>query len=166
MLWLNTNNTCVLIEKVLVVPMLAPRSYTREDVVELQCHGGDICVRRILQLCLEAGARLAQPGQLWNTPPARRWAGSFCLPRARWKPKKVHLTWFSFSLPIELRRGGSFPQHKYLASVDPKDRAQEQPQRELHWACEIYSRQLRSDDVLWSRITFPSRFVNTPHDVP
>jgi hypothetical protein len=46
------------------VPMLAPRSYTREDVVELQCHGGDVCVRRALQLCLEAGARLAQPGLL------------------------------------------------------------------------------------------------------
>lgn len=48
----------------LVVPMLAPRSYTREDVVEVQCHGGDVCARRVLQLCLEAGARLAQPGQL------------------------------------------------------------------------------------------------------
>lgn len=45
-----------------MLPMLAPRSYTREDVVELQCHGGDVCVRRVLQLCLEAGARLAQPG--------------------------------------------------------------------------------------------------------
>ncbi|CAK9213220.1 unnamed protein product [Sphagnum jensenii] len=43
--------------------MLAPRSYTREDVVEVQCHGGDVCVRRVLQLCLEAGARLAQPGE-------------------------------------------------------------------------------------------------------
>lgn len=47
-----------------MVPMLAPRSYTREDVVELQCHGGDVCVRRVLQICLEAGARLAQPGLL------------------------------------------------------------------------------------------------------
>lgn len=52
-----------LIDEVLVVPMLAPRSYTREDVVEFQCHGGDVCVRRVLQLCLEAGARLAQPGE-------------------------------------------------------------------------------------------------------
>eukprot|EP00850_Spirogloea_muscicola_P007132 SM000035S13112 [mRNA] locus=s35:492809:496710:+ [translate_table: standard] len=43
--------------------MLAPRSYTREDVVELQCHGGAVCVRRILQACLDAGARLAQPGE-------------------------------------------------------------------------------------------------------
>jgi tRNA modification GTPase len=54
--------------QVLVVPMLAPRSYTREDVVELQCHGGDVCVRRALQLCLEAGARLAQPGLSITSP--------------------------------------------------------------------------------------------------
>jgi tRNA modification GTPase len=50
--------------KVLVVPMLAPRSYTREDVVELQCHGNDLCLRRVLRACLEAGARLADPGKL------------------------------------------------------------------------------------------------------
>lgn len=50
--------------KVLVVPMLAPRSYTWEDVVELQCHGNDLCLRRVLRACLEAGARLADPGQL------------------------------------------------------------------------------------------------------
>ena len=44
--------------------MLAPRSYTREDVVELQCHGSEVCLRRVLRACLEAGARLADPGQL------------------------------------------------------------------------------------------------------
>uniref|UniRef100_M8BFL5 tRNA modification GTPase mnmE n=1 Tax=Aegilops tauschii TaxID=37682 RepID=M8BFL5_AEGTA len=43
--------------------MLAPRSYTREDVVELQCHGNDLCLRRVLRACLEAGARLADPGE-------------------------------------------------------------------------------------------------------
>lgn len=47
--------------------MLAPRSYTREDVVELQCHGSDLCLRRVLRACLEAGARLADPGQLLLT---------------------------------------------------------------------------------------------------
>ncbi|KAL3690691.1 hypothetical protein R1sor_004342 [Riccia sorocarpa] len=52
-----------IIDEVLVVPMLAPRSYTREDVVELQCHGGSICVHRVLQLCLQSGARLAKPGE-------------------------------------------------------------------------------------------------------
>ncbi|HEY9617897.1 MAG TPA: tRNA uridine-5-carboxymethylaminomethyl(34) synthesis GTPase MnmE, partial [Microcoleaceae cyanobacterium] len=42
---------------------LAPRSYTREDVVELHCHGGIMVVQQVLQLCLEQGARLAQPGE-------------------------------------------------------------------------------------------------------
>lgn len=46
------------------MPMLAPKSYTREDVVELQCHGSEVCLRRVLKACLEAGARLAEPGWL------------------------------------------------------------------------------------------------------
>lgn len=50
--------------QVLAVPMLAPRSYTREDVVELQCHGTEVCLRRVLRACIEAGARLAEPGCL------------------------------------------------------------------------------------------------------
>lgn len=44
--------------------MLSPKSYTREDVVELQCHGNEVCLRRVLRACLEAGARLAEPGCL------------------------------------------------------------------------------------------------------
>ncbi|KAL9446784.1 hypothetical protein AB3S75_014446 [Citrus x aurantiifolia] len=51
------------VDEVLAVPMLAPRSYTREDVVELQCHGSEVCLRRVLRACLEAGATLAQPGE-------------------------------------------------------------------------------------------------------
>eukprot|EP00899_Mesostigma_viride_P013598 jgi/Mesvir1/22239/Mv07734-RA.1 len=51
------------VDEVLVVAMLAPRSYTREDVVELQCHGGLVCVRSVLDACLQAGARLARPGE-------------------------------------------------------------------------------------------------------
>ncbi|XP_031256487.1 uncharacterized protein LOC116114480 [Pistacia vera] len=51
------------VDEVLAVPMLAPRSYTREDVVELQCHGSDVCLRRVLRACLEAGASLAEPGE-------------------------------------------------------------------------------------------------------
>ncbi|KAK7311603.1 hypothetical protein RJT34_09854 [Clitoria ternatea] len=51
------------IDEVLAVPMLAPRSYTREDVVELQCHGSEVCLRRVLRTCLEAGATLARPGE-------------------------------------------------------------------------------------------------------
>lgn len=51
------------IDEVLAVPMLAPRSYTREDVVELQCHGTQVCLNRVLRACVEAGARLAEPGE-------------------------------------------------------------------------------------------------------
>ncbi len=54
--------TGVVIDEALLLMMLAPRSYTREDVVEFHCHGGIICVQQVLQLCLAAGANLAQPG--------------------------------------------------------------------------------------------------------
>ena len=43
--------------------MQAPRSYTAEDVVELQCHGGPVCAGRILDLCLALGARRARNGE-------------------------------------------------------------------------------------------------------
>jgi tRNA modification GTPase len=51
------------VDEALLLLMLAPRSYTREDVVEFHCHGGIIAVQQVLQLCLEQGARLAQPGE-------------------------------------------------------------------------------------------------------
>jgi len=51
------------LDEVLVVAMHAPRSYTGEDVVEVQCHGGFLMVQRILQVVLAAGARLADPGE-------------------------------------------------------------------------------------------------------
>ncbi|KDP32699.1 hypothetical protein JCGZ_11991 [Jatropha curcas] len=51
------------IDEVLALPMLAPRSYTCEDVVELQCHGSEVCLTRVLRACLQAGARLAEPGE-------------------------------------------------------------------------------------------------------
>ncbi len=54
--------TDVVVDEALLLMMLAPRSYTREDVVEFHCHGGTICVQQVLQLCLTAGANLAQPG--------------------------------------------------------------------------------------------------------
>ncbi len=52
-----------LIDEALMLLMLAPRSYTREDVVEFHCHGGIISVQQVLQLCVEQGAKLAQPGE-------------------------------------------------------------------------------------------------------
>ena len=51
------------IDEALLLLMQAPRSYTREDVVEFHCHGGIMAVQQVLQLCLEQGARLAQPGE-------------------------------------------------------------------------------------------------------
>ena len=51
------------IDEALVSVMHAPHSYTREDVVEINCHGGMIAVRRVLQLLLAQGARLAHPGE-------------------------------------------------------------------------------------------------------
>jgi tRNA modification GTPase len=51
------------IDEVLAVVMRAPRSYTREDVVEIHCHGGMAPLGRILELVLMGGARLAEPGE-------------------------------------------------------------------------------------------------------
>ena len=52
-----------IIDEALLLLMLAPRSYTCENVVEFHCHGGIIPVQQVLQLCLELGARLAEPGE-------------------------------------------------------------------------------------------------------
>jgi tRNA modification GTPase len=52
-----------LIDQVLLAVMRAPRTYTKEDTVEINCHGGMLTVRSILALCLQAGARLAEPGE-------------------------------------------------------------------------------------------------------
>lgn len=51
------------IDEVLVGIMRAPRSYTREDVIEINCHGGWVAVSRVLEAVLRAGARLAEPGE-------------------------------------------------------------------------------------------------------
>jgi len=51
------------VDEALLLLMLAPRSYTREDVVEFHCHGGLMAVQQVLQLCLNQGARLAEPGE-------------------------------------------------------------------------------------------------------
>jgi tRNA modification GTPase len=52
-----------IVDEALLLLMKAPRSYTREDVVEFHCHGGIMPVQQVLQLCLAEGARLAQPGE-------------------------------------------------------------------------------------------------------
>lgn len=50
-------------EEVMVSVMKGPRTFTREDVVEINCHGGIVSVNRVLQLALNAGAELAEPGE-------------------------------------------------------------------------------------------------------
>lgn len=61
--YIHHPETQQLIDEALLLIMLSPRSYTREDVVEFHCHGGIMAVQQVLQLCLAAGARLAQPGE-------------------------------------------------------------------------------------------------------
>ncbi len=51
------------IDEVLACYMAAPHTYTREDVVEIDCHGGPMPLQRILELALRCGARLANPGE-------------------------------------------------------------------------------------------------------
>ncbi|AJD93010.1 tRNA modification GTPase [Jeotgalibacillus malaysiensis] len=51
------------IEEVMVSVMKGPKTFTREDVVEINCHGGVVSVNRVLQLLLREGARLAEPGE-------------------------------------------------------------------------------------------------------
>ena len=51
------------LDEVLVAYMPAPWTYTRQDVVEINCHGGIVPLRRVLELCLRYGARLASPGE-------------------------------------------------------------------------------------------------------
>lgn len=51
------------IDEVLVMLMRGPRSFTAEDTVEIDCHGGMLVTRRILETVLKAGARIAEPGE-------------------------------------------------------------------------------------------------------
>lgn len=51
------------IDEALMAVMRAPRSYTKEDVVEFHCHGGYAVLRQVLELCMKNGARLAEPGE-------------------------------------------------------------------------------------------------------
>ena len=53
----------VAIDEVVLTPYVAPASYTGEDSVEISCHGSPYILRRVVQLCLDAGARLAGPGE-------------------------------------------------------------------------------------------------------
>ncbi len=52
-----------IVDEVLVIIMRAPHTYTREDVVEIDCHGGIFVVRKIFDIVLKNGARCAEPGE-------------------------------------------------------------------------------------------------------
>ena len=52
-----------IIDEVILTVMRGPKSYTREDIVEINCHGGIVALREALELVLESGARLACPGE-------------------------------------------------------------------------------------------------------
>lgn len=60
---INEPHSSKLLDEVLAVYMEAPRTYTREDVVEIHCHGGFLVLQSVLELILFEGAQLADPGE-------------------------------------------------------------------------------------------------------
>ena len=61
--WIQPEKTPSPIDECLAVLMKAPKSYTRENVVEFQCHSGPAVTRRVLEAVVDAGARIAEPGE-------------------------------------------------------------------------------------------------------
>jgi len=59
----TTSDERRIVDEVILTVMKAPRSYTKEDVVEINCHSGIAPLKKILDLCLFNGARLAEPGE-------------------------------------------------------------------------------------------------------
>jgi len=59
----SANRRTEIIDEVILTVMRAPRSYTKEDIVEINCHSGIVPLKKILDLVLNQGARLAQPGE-------------------------------------------------------------------------------------------------------
>lgn len=57
------NFSGTVVDEAIAVVMRAPKSYTRENVVELQCHGGNVVLREVLKLTFQAGARPAERGE-------------------------------------------------------------------------------------------------------
>ncbi len=51
------------VDEVLIVLMKSPKTYTKEDIVEIHCHGGYFILQKVLELVLKEGARMAQPGE-------------------------------------------------------------------------------------------------------
>jgi tRNA modification GTPase len=57
------NKSGNLVDEVLIVLMKSPKTYTKEDIVEIHCHGGYFVLQKMLELVLREGARMAQPGE-------------------------------------------------------------------------------------------------------
>jgi len=61
--YIKTPEKDLVLDEVLLTVMRSPRTYTKEDVVEINCHGGIMPLKKVLELCLQEGARLAEPGE-------------------------------------------------------------------------------------------------------
>jgi len=59
----NKQSQADIIDEVLLTVMRSPKSYTKEDITEINCHGGIVATRKVLELVLENGCRLAEPGE-------------------------------------------------------------------------------------------------------
>ena len=62
----NIVNGEELLDEVLLTYFKAPRSYTKEDVIEISTHGSPYVMQSVIQLLIEKGARMAQPGEFTN----------------------------------------------------------------------------------------------------
>ena len=51
------------VEEVMISVLCAPKTFTREDIIEINCHGGILTINRILELTMTHGARMAEPGE-------------------------------------------------------------------------------------------------------
>lgn len=60
---LKSGRTGEVVDEVMLTVMRSPKTYTREDIVEISCHGGAVTARKVLAACIWAGARPAEPGE-------------------------------------------------------------------------------------------------------
>ena len=59
----EVDHSFTIVDEAMAVLMRAPHSFTKEDVVEIDCHGGIFVLKRVLDLCIKNGCRLAEPGE-------------------------------------------------------------------------------------------------------
>nr|UNJ15546.1 thiophen and furan oxidation protein [Cyanidiaceae sp.] len=104
--WIKNNEDQSLVDEVLILLMMAPRSYTAENVVEIQCHASILLVNEILRILIKKGARLAKPGEFTMRAFLN---GRIDLPQAESVLKVIHSkTIASAKLAVNnLRKGGS-----------------------------------------------------------